>query len=120
MRTRSASDASVIIRSEIKTKVSESMAKNSETKKSAKRGYKCQVKDCTYYGIVGSSRFSSDPDIGRKWAKALYLSKYNLNWRVCHAHFIDSDFNRGPTWTKLKPIAVPSVKIPVSKVLYNG
>ncbi|XP_062701278.1 uncharacterized protein LOC134285138 [Aedes albopictus] len=80
---------------------------------------KCVIPACENRSFVGCQvSFFPVPTTGhkvyRRWTNFMILSG-DRNEKICSKHFIESDFIQ-KTRSKLKPDAVPSVKIPVGGV----
>ena len=86
---------------------------------------KCCVPYCPTRALSGFSRFPTNEAKKQEWLKLLEIQDETIltpNSRVCHEHFLESDFINSENRRRLKTNVVPSINLPlvIPLVYYDG
>ena len=86
---------------------------------------KCCVPYCPTRALSGFSRIPTNEAKKQEWLKLLEIQDETIltpNSRVCHEHFLESDFINSENRKRLKTNVVPSINLPlvIPLVYYDG
>ena len=86
---------------------------------------KCCVPYCPTRALSGFSRIPTNEAKKQEWLKLLEIQDETIltpNSRVCHEHFLETDFINSENRKRLKTNVVPSINLPlvIPLVYYDG